>query len=126
MPKKNETKEVQAPGPCVAYLRNGRICGLPATDYDPHLEGVACRKHLPRKSRPRLTVAIDGHVISELRSAVGWLQVNATGAEARVTVNSLVERAIASELRRHRKRHRGGKAFEADGPSPRTGRPVGA
>ena len=115
----------QTPGPCVAYLRNGRICGLPATDYDPNLEGLVCRRHLPRKSKPRLTVTIDGDVIKELRGAVGWLQVNATGKDARVTVNSLVERAIATELKKLRRKHKDGEAFDTSGPSPRTGRPMG-
>ncbi len=125
MPTKKKPDGERTPGPCVAYLRNGRICGLPATDYDPNLEGLVCRKHLPRKSRPRLTVTIDEDVIRELRGAVGWLQVNATGKAARVTVNSLVERAVAAELKKLRRKHRDGEAFDADGPSPRTGRPIG-
>jgi hypothetical protein len=126
MAAKKKTSTEQTPGPCVAYLRNGRICGNPATDFDPKLGGLVCRQHLPRKQKPRLTVTIDGDVIQELRQAVGWLQVNAIGKDARVTVNSLVERAIAAELKKLRKRHRDGEAFDERGPSPRAGRPIGA
>jgi hypothetical protein len=33
MAAKKKTSTEQTPGPCVAYLRNGRICGNPATDF---------------------------------------------------------------------------------------------
>jgi hypothetical protein len=126
MAPKKKTSAEQTPSPCVAYLRNGQVCGKPAVDFDPKLEGLVCRQHLPRKEKPRLTVTIDEDVIQELRRAVGWLQVNVAGKDARVTVNSLVERAIAAELKKLRKRHRGGEAFDENGPSPRAGRPIGA